>query len=268
MTHQDLLQTFAHLAPQQRAQIIAKLKAQGVDLPGDDQAQSEPGSVGQMSPAIPRIDRSAPIPLSFPQEQLWFLHQLEPENPSYHERIGMLLQGSLDVDRLEHAIHTVVRRHESLRTTFKSRDGKNRDGKSREDSDEDRVSDPHQAEQVIHPFDADLFGLTHQPVSPQEAHALEALTPDHTVLDETTELAKRIDAHSWRPFDLQRAPLWRLVLFSTAPVADVLIHTGNHLLLFVIHHMCAWGAIHWGHSSGPGVLQSSGVNGRALYRAP
>jgi amino acid adenylation domain-containing protein len=63
------------------------------------------------------------FPLSFAQQRLWFLAQLEPNNPSYNLPQTLRLKGVLDVNALEQTIHTIIARHESLRTTFKAIDG-------------------------------------------------------------------------------------------------------------------------------------------------
>lgn len=63
------------------------------------------------------------IPLSFPQERLWFLTQLEPENPSYNVPVALRLSGDLNVVALENSINAIVSRHETLRTKFSAVDG-------------------------------------------------------------------------------------------------------------------------------------------------
>src|SRR5262249_25089474 len=65
--------------------------------------------------AAPRPDA---IPLSFPQQRLWFLDQLEPENTAYLEPSTYRLQGMLDVQGLEQSLEELTPRQESLRTTF------------------------------------------------------------------------------------------------------------------------------------------------------
>ena len=62
-------------------------------------------------------------PLSFAQQRLWFLAQLEPDNPSYNLRESLRLKGALNVNALEQTINSIIARHESLRTTFKAIDG-------------------------------------------------------------------------------------------------------------------------------------------------
>lgn len=63
------------------------------------------------------------FPLSFAQQRLWFLAQLEPENPSYNISQTLRFKGVLEVNALEQMISTIIARHESLSTTFKAIDG-------------------------------------------------------------------------------------------------------------------------------------------------
>ena len=63
------------------------------------------------------------FPVSFAQQRLWFLAQLEPDNPSYNLSQILRLKGELNVNALEQTINAIIARHESLRTTFKAVDG-------------------------------------------------------------------------------------------------------------------------------------------------
>src|SRR6266480_2623804 len=58
------------------------------------------------------------IPLSFAQQRLWFLDQLEPGGTQYLIRVALRLTGPLDVTALERALSELVARHEALRTRF------------------------------------------------------------------------------------------------------------------------------------------------------
>ncbi len=78
---------------------------------------------GTAEPALQPLPRAGPLPLSWGQERLWFLDQLDPASPAYNIAWTVDIRGALDVARLQQALDAVVARHESLRTTFPSRDG-------------------------------------------------------------------------------------------------------------------------------------------------
>jgi len=63
------------------------------------------------------------LPLSRSQQRLWFLAQVDPDNPVYNVVVALRLTGKLDRPALEQSLHTLVERHESLRTSFYSREG-------------------------------------------------------------------------------------------------------------------------------------------------
>src|SRR6185436_15227470 len=73
---------------------------------------------GLETPPIVRVPRDGSLPVSFSQERLWFLQQLEPENPAYNIPAALRLSGPLAVSTLARALGEIVRRHEVLRTTF------------------------------------------------------------------------------------------------------------------------------------------------------
>jgi amino acid adenylation domain-containing protein len=74
------------------------------------------------SPLIP-VPRGGDFPLSFAQQRLWFLDQLEPGRAAYNIPIALRLRGELDTAALAGALAALVARHEPLRTTFPSRSG-------------------------------------------------------------------------------------------------------------------------------------------------
>lgn len=69
-------------------------------------------------------ERGDRLPLSFAQERLWFLNELDPDSPAYNIAFTVHLSGNLDVGTLQSAVDLLVRRHESLRTRFLSVDGR------------------------------------------------------------------------------------------------------------------------------------------------
>src|SRR5262245_11858381 len=90
----------AGLSPAKRALLEIKLR------------QSAPKTVAGAS--IPRRSGHSPAPLSFAQERLWFLTELEPDSPAYNMSLVRRLSGTLDVMALQRALSEIVRRHESL----------------------------------------------------------------------------------------------------------------------------------------------------------
>ncbi|MBU8901081.1 non-ribosomal peptide synthetase, partial [Corallococcus sp. M34] len=80
-----------------------------------------PGKTKQ--PELKRVERTGALPLSFAQQRLWFLDQLEPGSAFYNVPVAVRLSGALDVDALERSFEALVQRHEVLRTTFGTHDG-------------------------------------------------------------------------------------------------------------------------------------------------
>ena len=73
--------------------------------------------------AIEKLGRDAGLPLSFAQQRMWFLTQLEPDNPFYNIFFAFRLDGPLDLTALDESVCEILRRHESLRTRFSTVDG-------------------------------------------------------------------------------------------------------------------------------------------------
>src|ERR1043165_215692 len=92
------------LSGKKRAILEALLREQGI---GETKAAR-----------IRRRKESGPAPLSFAQQRMWFLDQLEPESPLYNIHMGVELSGPLNVSVLQRSIAEILRRHEALRTTF------------------------------------------------------------------------------------------------------------------------------------------------------
>jgi amino acid adenylation domain-containing protein len=145
---------------------------------------------------IARVDRTGPLPLSFAQQRLWFLHQLDPESPAYNISHAFPRAGALDLSALERSLSEVARRHEALRTVFESVDGEPR--------------------QVVRPASpirvplVDLGGL-----------GADCGRAEHRRL----ELAE-----AQRPFDLVRGPLFRGVLVQAGREEHTLFLTLHHIV--------------------------------------
>jgi non-ribosomal peptide synthetase component F len=75
------------------------------------------------APGIRRVSREEEHRVSFAQERLWFLNQLEPESGFYNMTAAVRMRGEMNEEALEGAVTEVVRRHEALRTRFKTVNG-------------------------------------------------------------------------------------------------------------------------------------------------
>src|SRR5262245_11294595 len=104
----ELRQLLAELTPEQRSQLERRLMQK---------------SAVRGAARLPRRPTFSPCPLSFAQQRLWFLHQLEPLSPFYNVPKALRLVGSLDVAALQQTLDALVARHEVLRTTYETVDG-------------------------------------------------------------------------------------------------------------------------------------------------
>ncbi|NTF46086.1 non-ribosomal peptide synthetase, partial [Rhizobium rhizogenes] len=154
---------------------MARLFAQPVLLEMAEAISELVGSSGrQMLPAIRPVDRAGVLPLSFAQQRLWFLGQLDGVSASYHIPLALRLHGPLDRKALGHSLDRVWARHEGLRSVFVAKGG-----------------EPH-----VELLDADAgFNLVDHDLRGDE-HALE-------------HLAELCRAEAEAPFDLARTPLVR-----------------------------------------------------------
>ncbi|MBN3911077.1 MAG: amino acid adenylation domain-containing protein [Nostoc sp. NMS1] len=73
-------------------------------------------------PLVP-VSRDKELPLSFAQQRMWFLYQLDKESPFYNESCQLRIVGKLSVTALEQSLNEIIRRHEALRTSFAVREG-------------------------------------------------------------------------------------------------------------------------------------------------
>ena len=73
---------------------------------------------GEQAPPLVRVSRDERLPLSFAQQRLWFLHELEPTSSFYNVPVAVRLRGRLQIDAMQRTLNEIVRRHESLRTSF------------------------------------------------------------------------------------------------------------------------------------------------------
>ncbi|MFF8004931.1 condensation domain-containing protein, partial [Streptomyces sp. NPDC007917] len=77
----------------------------------------------EVRPPLLPATRPSPLPLSYAQQRLWFLHKLEGPSATYNMPLALRLNGSLDRDALHQSLNDVIARHEALRTVFREVDG-------------------------------------------------------------------------------------------------------------------------------------------------
>ncbi|HSS49030.1 MAG TPA: amino acid adenylation domain-containing protein, partial [Thermoanaerobaculia bacterium] len=147
-------------------------------------------------PPIQPVARDRELPLSFAQERLWFLAQLDPASIAYHVPRIVHIQGSFDAAALERAYEALLARHENLRTTFPTIDGR-----------------PVQHIPPPGPFKLARLDLLLCGGAAQQA-----------------ELRRLIMAEICRPFDLVCGPMLRAVLVRLGEDSWTLVQTEHHLV--------------------------------------
>jgi aspartate racemase len=153
-------------------------------------------AVGTTGSRPTRMARTGDVPLSFVQQRLWFLDQLDPETSTYTIAVRQRLRGAIDEAALTRALTELVRRHESLRTTFVTRNG-----------------EPRQQVMPAGPVAPKTIDLEHVAAADREA-AVEA----------------HVQTEVQRPFDLARGPLFRPILLRLAPEEHELIISIHHIV--------------------------------------
>nr|WP_277991511.1 non-ribosomal peptide synthetase [Corallococcus macrosporus] len=187
-------------------QVVSRLRARlGVELPLAELFDAPtPGLLaGRLerlpraaAPALEPVKRDAPLPLSFAQQRLWFLDQLQPGGSTYNVPGAVHLEGELDREALHGALRALAGRHEALRTTF-----------------------PRQGDAPVQHVHPELLGAL-------EFVDLEALAPEAR----DAEARRRMEAEARRPFDLAEGPLLRATLLALAPRRHVLLLTLHHII--------------------------------------
>ncbi|MEH2114380.1 amino acid adenylation domain-containing protein [Nostoc sp.] len=168
--------TIAELAPS-----IQQLQQQDIEL---------------SAPPIFRRLENAEIPLSYAQQRLWFLDQLESNNASYNTSIGLRLVGTLNVAALEQSLKELIDRHEVLRTNFVTVDG--------------------QAAQIIQTqpnWTVTVVDFQHLPLTEQK-----------------TTAQKLLEQRAIEPFDLAHDPLIRAILIVLSETEQWLLVCMHHVV--------------------------------------
>ncbi len=165
--------------------------------------RSAPPSVQTLQKtAIPRRAGGGPAPLSFAQERLWFLDRLEPGGSTYVIPSALRLAGRLEVECLARALAGIVRRHESLRTTFAERGG--------------------EGVQVVGPPFAPALPVI-------DLHGLSEGRSEGMPERREAETRRLLGDEAGRPFDLSTGPLLRAALIGLGP--------DEHVLMLSMHHI-------------------------------
>jgi amino acid adenylation domain-containing protein/FkbH-like protein len=157
---------------------------------------SKLGQADPFEPSIGPAARAEPAPLSWAQQRLWFIHQLEGASCAYHIPLALRLTGDLDVASVHVALNTVLSRHEALRTTFSLMGG-----------------EPVQV--IAQASDLDLAFCNY-----------EALLAD----ERDAALKTTLQEEQLAPFDLSAGPLIRAKLIRFSSREHVLLFTMHHMI--------------------------------------
>jgi amino acid adenylation domain-containing protein len=182
----DILKRLENLSPEKRELVLQKLKQQ------QQSSQNE----RQLTPLVAPVSREQPLPLSFAQQRLWFLDQLEGDKCVYNVPFFWQLKGFLNKAALEQAIREIVQRHEVLRTTFSVVDGS--------------------PIQVIHAH----LQVTVQVVDWRHLTEKDQLWKAQQLAQEELQ----------QPFDLSKPPLLRVKLLQLADQSHLLLLVIHHII--------------------------------------
>jgi amino acid adenylation domain-containing protein/non-ribosomal peptide synthase protein (TIGR01720 family) len=148
----------------------------------------------QARPLLPAA-RDGSVPLSFAQQRLWFLHQLEPSSSAYNIPAALHVRGALKVGILTRCLNEIIRRHESLRTTFP-------------------VVEGSPIQHIAPALEIEMPLVSIPALSEAERQAW---------------IQRLISEEAGRPFDLTRGPLLRALLLRLAEDEHVLLLTAHHI---------------------------------------
>ena len=142
---------------------------------------------------IDPVARTEELPLSFAQQRMWFLYQMDQQNSAYNEALTIRLTGRLNIDILEQTINAIIQRHESLRTTFPMVEGK-------------------PIQKIAPSLKIKLLVVNLKDI-PQE------------------QIDKQIIKELQKPFDLTQAPLLRCTLFDLGYENYILVNVFHHIII-------------------------------------
>jgi amino acid adenylation domain-containing protein len=178
----DIAKQITELSAEKRQLLDRYLKTAGLNL--------------SSAVILPQSRESNRFPLSFAQQRLWFLDQLEPNSAVYNIPDSHYFNGPVNLEALERSLSEIVRRHESLRTTFHAING-----------------EPLQVIAEAQPQKLEVIDLSHLPEAEREAEA-----------------ERMGDEETMQPFDLTRGPLFRFRLLRLAEEKHILLLTMHHII--------------------------------------
>lgn len=142
---------------------------------------------------INSVARTEDLPLSFAQQRMWFLYQMEQQNSAYNEALTIRLTGRLNIDILEQTINAIIQRHESLRTTFPVVEGK-------------------PIQKIAPSLKIKLLVINLKDISQDQ-------------------IDKQIIEELQKPFDLTQSPLLRCTLFDLGYENYILVNVFHHIII-------------------------------------
>jgi amino acid adenylation domain-containing protein len=195
------------LSPQKRELLLRQLR-------------QSPGAPPPRPPILPLPRDGRGFLLSYAQQRLWFLDQLEPGSAAYNMPAAVRLSGRLDEAALARALAAVVRRHEVLRTTFVNEDGRP----------VQRVGPPPPLPLPVIDLRC-LYGRPEEATPREREAATAAPAAAETMPRQREEAAASLAAAEIRrPFDLAAGPPVRALLLRLTPVESILVLTVHHIV--------------------------------------
>ncbi len=173
-----------------------------------------------LPPLIQAAERPQSLPLSFAQQRLWFLDQLEGPSPTYNIPLALRMTGNLNIPALEAALNEIVARHEALRTTFPAVDG---------------VAQQWIAPTLYLPLEI-VDPSASLRACPEPTEGASSEFTEGTGLRSLSEqeqgqaLLERLNQDAWQPFDLTTGPLLRVVLYRLSESEWVLLLNMHHII--------------------------------------
>jgi amino acid adenylation domain-containing protein len=177
------------LTPELRAE-LTKHKAEILAF-----LKSSTNRTGSRETTLGPADRRDPLPLSYAQQRLWFLCQLDPDSPVYNIPCAVTLTGKIDADALQRAIRRIIRRNENLRTSF-----------------------------------AQENGIPRVVISEEVEWSLQRIDARSIAQEGAVELIRYTSRLAQERIEITRAPLLRVVLLPTGDDTHVLLLIVHHIV--------------------------------------